>query len=272
VPPERPEESFFGAVAEAQVRGRRAAVATVVRVAGSAPRSLGAKMLVGPTGRIAGTVGGGALEATVIRAARASIRSGEPQLIELSLWARDPANVGVCGGDVAVFIDPVLPPPRLHIVGAGHVGYHLARLAARMDFRIQIVDERAEFATRERFPEAESLLSGPARRVVSRMEVGEDSYVALMTVGYKTDTVWLRHLLPKPWAYLGMIGSRAKVKRVLETLREEGAPAARLKRVHAPIGLEIGAETPAEIAVSVLAEITSVRRSGRMPSPKGRRA
>jgi xanthine dehydrogenase accessory factor len=248
------------AAAEALARGDSVALVTVVRSQGSTPQRAGAKMLVWADGRTVGTIGGGCYENDAFWKAREAIASGRPQLLHYELnddFAQE--NGLICGGRMDVHIDPLAPSPRLFIIGAGHVGFQLAKLATDIGFRIHIVDDREKFANTERFPGADVVVE-PIPEWLHRAEIPATSYVVVVTRGHQHDLDAMRALAARDLKYLGLIGSRAKVARIYDALLEEGMPPECLQRVHAPIGLEIGAVTPAEIAVSILAELIAVSR------------
>jgi xanthine dehydrogenase accessory factor len=248
------------AAAEALARGDSVALVTVVRSQGSTPQRAGAKMVVWADGRTVGTIGGGCYENDAFWKAREAIASGRPQLLHYELnddFAQE--NGLICGGRMDVHIDPLAPSPRLFIIGAGHVGFHLAKLATDIGFRIHIVDDREKFANTERFPGADVVVE-PIPEWLHRAEIPATSYVVVVTRGHQHDLDAMRALAARDLKYLGLIGSRAKVARIYDALLEEGMPPECLQRVHAPIGLEIGAVTPAEIAVSILAELIAVSR------------
>jgi xanthine dehydrogenase accessory factor len=248
------------AAAEALGRGDSVALVTVVRSQGSTPQRAGAKMLVWADGRTVGTIGGGCYENDAFWKAREAIASGRPQLLHYELnddFAQE--NGLICGGRMDVHIDPLAPSPRLFIIGAGHVGFQLAKLATDIGFRIHIVDDREKFANTERFPGADVVVE-PIPEWLHRAEIPATSYVVVVTRGHQHDLDAMRALAARDLKYLGLIGSRAKVARIYDALLEEGMPPECLQRVHAPIGLEIGAVTPAEIAISILAELIAVSR------------
>jgi xanthine dehydrogenase accessory factor len=217
-------------------------------------------MLVWADGRTLGTIGGGCYENDAFWKAREALSSGRPQLLHYELnddFAQE--NGLICGGRMDVHIDPLTPSPRLFIIGAGHVGFHLAKIAGDIGFRIHIVDDREKFANAERFPGAEVVVE-PIPSWLHRAEIPSSSYVVVVTRGHQHDLDAMRALAARDLKYLGLIGSRAKVARIYDALLEEGMPQECLQRVHAPIGLEIGAVTPAEIAVSILAELIAITR------------
>jgi xanthine dehydrogenase accessory factor len=234
---------------------------TIVRAQGSTPQRAGAKMLVFADGRTVGTIGGGCYENDAFWKAREAIGSGRPALLHYELnddFAQE--NGLVCGGRMDVHIDPLAPDPRLYIIGAGHVGWHLSRIAGDTGFKLHIVDDREKFANRERFPGAEEVVAEPIPEWVERADIASSAYVVIVTRGHQHDLDALRALAGRDLKYLGLIGSRAKVARIYSALAAEGVPVEQLERVHAPIGLDIGAVTPAEIAISILAELIAVRR------------
>lgn len=233
---------------------------TVVRSQGSTPQRAGAKMLVFADGHTVGTIGGGCYESDAIGHARTAIQSGRPAFLHFELnddFAQE--NGLICGGRMDVHVDPLVPDPHLYIVGAGHVGYELGRIAGAAGFRIHVVDDREKFANPERFPGADVIVESIAEWL-HRADIAASAYVVVLTRGHVHDLEAMRSLAARELRYLGLIGSRAKVARIYSLLLEEGLPAECLGRVHAPIGLDIGAVTPAEIAISILAELIAVRR------------
>lgn len=217
-------------------------------------------MLVFADGRIIGTIGGGCYENDAIGRAREAIASGKPALVSFDLNDDFVQESGlICGGQMEVYIDPIAPAPALYIVGAGHVGWHLARMAADAGFRIHVVDDREKFANAERFPFAEKIEVDDIGAWLHRAELPASAYAVVVTRGHTHDFEALRALAARDLRYIGLIGSRAKVTRIFDALETEGMPVECLRRVHAPIGLDIGAITPAEIAVSILAELIAVR-------------
>jgi xanthine dehydrogenase accessory factor len=234
---------------------------TVVRANGSTPQRAGAKMLVFADGRTIGTIGGGCYENDACLKAREALASGRQVLAHYDLnddFAQE--NGLICGGQMDVHIDPLAPAARLYIIGAGHVGWHLARVAADTEFRVHVVDDREKFANRERFPRADDVIVEPIDEWLHRTEIPSSSFVVIVTRGHQNDLEAMRALAARDLRYLGLIGSRAKVARIRKLLLSEGMPPECLDRVHAPIGLDIGAVTPAEIAISILAQLIAIRR------------
>ncbi len=217
-------------------------------------------MLVFADGRTVGTIGGGCYESDAIGRARDVIASGKPVLATYDLNDDFVQESGlICGGQMEVYIDPVTPAPRLYVVGGGHVGWHLARVASDAGFRIHVIDDREKFANIERFPMADAVVVEDIGDWLHRAELPSSAYVVVVTRGHTHDFDALRALAARDLRYLGLIGSRAKIARIFDALQEEGLPTECLARVHAPIGLDIGAVTPAEIAISILAELIAVR-------------
>jgi xanthine dehydrogenase accessory factor len=250
----------LSAAARALAEGQAVALVTVVRAQGSTPQRAGAKMLVWADGRTVGTIGGGCYENDAFWKAREAIASGKPLLLHYELnddFAQE--NGLICGGRMDVHVDPLVPASRLFIIGAGHVGLHLAKAAADVGFRIHVIDDREKFANADRFPGAEIVVE-PIPEWLHRAELPASSYVVVVTRGHQHDLDALRALAVRELKYLGLIGSRAKVARIYEALLAEGMAPECLERVHSPIGLEIGAVTPAEIAISILAELIAVTR------------
>ncbi|HEY2434248.1 MAG TPA: XdhC/CoxI family protein [Vicinamibacterales bacterium] len=253
-------EEVLPAAAAALERGEPAALVTIVRASGSTPQRTGAKMLVFADGRTVGTIGGGCYENDAAGKARAAIASGTPQLVKYDLNDDFVEESGlICGGQMEVYIDPIAPAPPLYIIGAGHVGWHLARFAADAGFRIHVIDDREKFANAERFPAAATIVVDDIGAWLHVAELSAAASVVVVTRGHTHDFEVLRALAARDLRYLGLIGSRAKVARIFDALDAEGMPPECLARVHAPIGLDIGAVTPAEIAVSIISELIAVR-------------
>jgi xanthine dehydrogenase accessory factor len=253
-------QEVFAAVAEALERGEPAALVTIVSTTGSTPQRVGAKMLVFPDGRIVGTIGGGCYENDAFWKAREAITNRKPQLLHYELDDDFAQETGlICGGQMSVYIEPVEPSPELYVIGAGHVGYQLAVMAQDVGFQVHVVDDREKFASRERFPKAAEVVTEDIPAWLERTRLPAHAYVVIVTRGHTNDLDALRALAPRELRYLGLIGSRAKVARISDQLLSEGMKPELLTQVHAPIGLDIGAVTPQEIAVSILAELIAVK-------------
>jgi xanthine dehydrogenase accessory factor len=249
------------AVLRAEARGEPAALVTVVSTEGSTPQKAGARMLVHADGRIVGTIGGGCLEAEMTRRAREAVGGRRPQLVSYDLTPEQAGEDGlVCGGRMQVFIEPIEGTPVLCLFGAGHVAQPLARMAKACGFRVELVDDRAKFANAERFPEADLIVVDDFGAAAERLTLGPGSYAVVVTRGHRGDAEALQAVLGRGLRFVGLLGSRPKVVHIFAALRERGVAAAELAAVHAPVGLEIGAQTPEEIAVSILAEMIAFRR------------
>ena len=252
---------IYEQIVELRRQGRRGAVATITNVRGSIPSFQTAKMLVRDDGSIAGTIGGGCVEAEVWQAAREVMEEEKPRTLTFNLNNNPKYDTGlVCGGTLDVFIEPVLPPALLYIFGAGHVAYNLYKVAQIAGFDVTVVDDRESYANRERFPDAREVVADDFDRVVQQLHVPESAYIVIVTRGHRDDMRVLRWAVNASARYLGMIGSRRKTISIYKELEQEGIPAERFAGIHAPVGLEIGAVTPEEIAVAIVAEMIAVRR------------
>lgn len=263
--------SIYQALVELDTSHQSAALCTVVRSSGSTPRHASSKMLVYPDKRILGTVGGGELENRVIQEALASIKDGKSRLLEYNMTDPARGDVGVCGGQVEVFVEPILPAPMVVIIGGGHVGKAVIHLAKWLGFRTAVSDDRPEFCTFEANPDADEIYPVQMMELPQQLNITERSYLILTTRGTSVDIPGLPALLETPAAYIGIIGSRKRWAETCKQLKKVGLTDEQLQRVHSPIGLGIGAETPEEIAVSIMAEVLMLRGSGsgkQMQEPK----
>ena len=242
--------------------GQKCALATIVEKRGSIPSYESAKLLVREDGSMAGTIGGGCVEAEVWTAAREVLETEKPRHLSFNL-GQDAAydNGLICGGQLDVFVEPVLPAPAAFIFGAGHISKSLAQVAALAGFATIVVDNRDTFANRERFPEASEVHAAEYEDVFPRLQINESSYLIIVTRGHRDDMRVLRLAVATPARYIAMIGSRRKVLNVVRELEKEGIPHSAFDRLYAPMGLDIGAISPEEIAVAVAAEMIAVRRN-----------
>jgi xanthine dehydrogenase accessory factor len=253
---------IYQETARLSTEGREAAVVTVIVASGSTPREEGTKMLVRADGSIMGTIGGGSIEKQVIQDALAVIRSGKPIKLAYRLQAGEELGM-ICGGDIEVFVEPILVIPHLYIFGGGHIALPLVKMAHIVGFKITIIDDRPEFANHGRFPEAEQTIVSDMTAAFEQLTVDHSSSIVIITHGHKCDEAALAGALKTPARYIGMIGSKEKNRAVFSRLLAKGYTQEDLDRVHAPIGLRIMAQTPEEIAVSIIAELVQVRRSNR---------
>lgn len=241
--------------------GRKCALATIVEVRGSIPSHQSAKILVRDDGSMIGTIGGGCVEAEVWNAAREAIEAEKGKLLSFNLGQDAAYDSGlICGGQLEVWVEPILPAPRAFIFGAGHISRGLAQIAGLAGFDTVVVDDRDTFANRERFPDASEIHTAGYEEVFPDLDVNENSYLVIVTRGHRDDMRVLRWAVGTSARYIAMIGSKRKVISVIRELEKEGIPAAAFERIHAPMGLDIGAVSPEEIAVSVVAEMIAVRR------------
>jgi xanthine dehydrogenase accessory factor len=249
----------FEELVRARSQGRKAALALIVQCVGSSPQKEGAKMLVREDGTIVGTLGGGCLEEEVRQVCLAAMEEGAARTISVGLTEHEGGMV--CGGRVLVYIEPVLPAPRLVVLGAGHVGRALAEAAARAGFRVTVIDDRPEHAAPERFPDAERILVGVFAATLEGTGVDDAAFVLVATRGHLHDFEAVAAALRTPARYVGLVGSRRKRKLLFEELERQGFDAAARARVVTPAGLPIGSVTPEEIAVSIVAQMIEVRRA-----------
>jgi xanthine dehydrogenase accessory factor len=248
--------------------GRRGAVATIVSARGSIPSFKTAKMLVRDDGSIVGTIGGGCVEAEVWQAAREVMETEKPRTLTFNLNQDPKYDTGlVCGGTLDIFVEPVLPPAPLYIFGAGHVAINLYRVAHNAGFDVTIIDDREAYANRERFPDAKDVIAEDFERAMARLSPSESSYIVITTRGHRDDMRVLRWAVQTQACYVGMIGSKRKTIAIFRELTKEGIPAQLFERVHAPVGLDIGAVTPEEIAVAITAELIAIRRHAERELP-----
>ncbi len=241
-------------------RGERVSIATVVKTVGAAPCGVGSKMLVRADGTTAGSFSGPKTDGQVALEALQAIREGRSYLAHVHLDADQGEAVGSCGATLEIFFEVLRPEPRLIIAGAGYVAQALARLATTLDFRIVVVDDRRDLADPTVFGDKVQLTFGDIPQTIRELEPDESSWIVIVTRGHHLDKDALRAAIETNAAYVGMIGSPSKVKHIFKDLLKEGISGERLAQVHAPIGLDLGAETPDEIALSIAAEMVKIRK------------
>ena len=241
--------------------GQKCALATIVQVRGSIPGFQSAKLLIREDGSLVGTIGGGCVEAEVWNAAREVMETGKPRNMSFSL-GQDAAydNGLICGGQLEVFVECIAPQPAALIFGGGHISKSLAKVLDLAGFRVTVIDNREAFANKERFPEAAEVHAAEYGDVFPLLSITESSYVVIVTRGHRDDMRVLRWAVNTPARYIAMIGSRRKTISVVKELEKDGIPRAAFDKVSAPMGLEIGAVSPEEIAISVAAEMIAMRR------------
>jgi xanthine dehydrogenase accessory factor len=254
---------LYEEILKVKAEGKRGVVATIVRAQGSTPREVGAKMLIHEDGTFQETIGGGRLEAEVLLEAGKTLAEGKPRTLRFDL-SQESSEVGmICGGNVEIYLEPILPVPKVFIFGGGHVSLPVARMSKMAGFAVSVIDDRPQFANPERFPEAEETIGEEFSSALKKLRINRESYLVILTRGHSYDQEVLEWALNTPARYIGMIGSRKKVQTVYENLGAKGMSPERLEQVHAPIGIDIGSETPEEIAVSIVAEMIRERRRGK---------
>lgn len=231
------------------------ALVTVIETSGSAPGKPGFKMLVDSDGATLGTVGGGLVEATAIRDALTAIREKKSRVCSYKLDQEQAGGLGMlCGGEASVFIDVIGAPETLLIAGAGHVAQPLAAMGEMLGFKVLVLDDREDFCNEERFPAAKCLV-GDIGELLSNLQITRNTYVVIVTRGHAYDQTALEETINSDATYIGMIGSRKKVQAVFDNLMQQGVAEEKIKRVYAPIGMDIGAKTVEEISISILSEV-----------------
>ncbi len=252
---------LFEEIVKMRRAGRRAALATIVHTNGSIPSYESSRMLVRDDGSIAGTIGGGCVEAEVWAAAKEVMQKEAPRKMVFNLNNEASYDNGlICGGTLEVFVEPILPQPMLYLFGGGHVSMAVAKAASAAGFGIGVVDDREAFANKERFPMAQEIYTS-YEEAFEKLHPNVASYLVIVTRGHKEDMRVLAWAVRTEARYVGMIGSKRKVLSVYKALENEGYKAEEFERVYAPMGLEIGALSPEEIAVSITAELVAVRRN-----------
>jgi len=254
--------NIYNDIQSALNRGEQVAVVTVVKTTGSSPRPAGTKMLVHADGQVSGTLGGVLLDSRAAQEGLATLKDGIPRASLYHIDADTGETAGSCGGTMEVFVEVVRPEQRLFLVGGGYVAQALARFAAHLDFRLLVIDDRRDLVNPQTFPEGTQLHFGDIPHLLGELQPDASTWIVVVTRGHNLDKEALRVALQSPAPYVGMIGSPGKVRRIFRELLEEGIPRERLEQAHAPIGLDLGAETPDEIALSIAAEMLLLRRGG----------
>jgi xanthine dehydrogenase accessory factor len=275
----KPPGTAFGQVAPAEIEvkmldlykeitrvvenGESAVLATIIHSSGSAPRKAGAKMLIKKDGTFIGTVGGGTGEEKVREKAKEVMESGLPLTMHFDLSGKGRDAAMICGGQMDVFLEPILSAERLYLFGAGHISQTTAAIGKMLGFKVTVIDPRAQYNNEERFPSADTRIVEEYDKAFQQLDIGYNGYIIIYTTGHVFDETCLEFAVGTRAKYIGMIGSKKKVKEVKDRLLQKGIPREKLDAVYAPIGVPIGAETPEEISVSILAEVVKVRRQHR---------
>ncbi len=250
-------EDIFRKTNELIAKGEMFAMATIIRTSGSTPRKPGAKMIVLRDGSTIGTIGGDCVESGAVAEALEAIKEGKSRTVAVALKEEELGGIGMrCGGMAEVYIEVVKPTPKLLVIGSGNIGEEVARFGQNVGFSVTVIDPAAK---RENFPESVEVIQEPVEKGISRTEITPQTYIVIAT-GHKHDEPALRAVIDSNAAYIGMLGSRRKAAVIYQSLKKEGVPEEKLRQVHTPVGLDIGAETPEEIAVSIIAEIVKERR------------
>ncbi|MBL8051075.1 MAG: XdhC family protein [Anaerolineales bacterium] len=253
---------IYTALSKLKEDNQSAALCTVTKSEGSTPRHVGSKMLVYPDGKFIGTVGGGDLENRVIKAALQTLEDGKAQTLSYTMADPSRGDPGVCGGQVEVFVEPIYPPSTLVVIGAGHVGKAVVYLAKWLGFRVVVSDDRAEFCNPESTPGADEYYPVEMGKLAESMKITKQTYLVITSRGSGVDVVGLPSLLESEAAYIGVIGSKRRWSVTAKALKEKGVKEELINKVHSPMGIELQAETPEEIAVSIMAEVLMVKDKG----------
>jgi len=254
--------SVYRALADLESQGNRGVLCTIVKSQGSTPRKEGSKMLVYPDGNIVGSVGGGEVEGRIIQEALDVIESGETKILPYELVDPERGDPGVCGGSFEVFLEPLVPASTLVVVGGGHVGQAVVHLADWLGYRVVLTDDRKEFCNPEVAPGAAEYHPCLLKEIPDVVDFSPHTTVVLATRSMEIDVSGLPEVLKQPHQYVGVISSRRRWKLTEEKLKEQGVSEEDLSKVYAPIGLDLNAETPEEIAVSIMSEVIMVQRGG----------
>ena len=259
---------LFEEIVKMRRAGQRGALATIVHTNGSIPSYESSRMLVREDGSLAGTIGGGCVEAEVWAAAKEVMQKESPRKMVFHLNNEASYDNGlICGGTVEIFVEPILPQPVLHLFGGGHISMALAKAAFSAGFSVVVVDDREAFANLQRFPMAQQVFTS-FEEGFATIQPNASSYLVIVTRGHKEDMRVLAWAVRTAARYVGMIGSKRKVLSVYKALEQEGYRPEEMERVYAPMGLDIGALSPEEIAVSIVAELVAVRRNAETSAHK----
>jgi xanthine dehydrogenase accessory factor len=255
-------KEIYEEIVDIRFRGMHAALATIIAKKGATPRKSSAKMLIYEDGRQLGTIGGGSAEAAVCREALSIMETGKPKLLTFDLTGIDPEESAlVCGGSMEVYVEPILPDPTLYLFGAGHVSKAVAAAARLIGFKTAVIDDRAQYASPEWFVNADNYYVDEWESVLKKLNIHSASYIFIATRGHQFDLICLRHALQSSAKYIGLLGSGKKAKILFDLLEKEGMDPAEFDRVLVPAGIDIGSETPEEIAASIAAELIIVRKN-----------
>jgi xanthine dehydrogenase accessory factor len=254
--------SIYDEILKLEKSGQPGILCTIVSTQGSTPRREGSKMLVYKDGETSGTIGGGEMENRVIGEALEALSEGKPRLIRYSMVDPSRGDPGVCGGQLQIYIEPILPMKTIVIIGGGHVGREVAHLGKWLGFRVVVCDDRPDVATPESVPDADQYYSDPITAIQRDIEITSWTYFVLTTRSVDVDVSILPAILEKESGYIGVIGSRRRWATTRTKLLEIGSPKEKIDSIHSPIGINLNAETPEEIAISIIAEILMLIKHG----------
>lgn len=246
----------------AQKVGKSVVLATIIKARGSVPRHVGTKMLIYADGQISGTIGGGEMESRVLAMSQEVLASNRPQTLNYALVDPKRGDPGVCGGEMEIYMEPYLPPATVFVVGCGHVGKAVAHLAHWLGYQTIVTDDREALASAENIPSADVYLPGSFADAIAKHPIHGNTFVVVVTRNVMVDREILPLLAQTPAPFIGVMGSRRRWETTRGLLLQDGLSAQEIGRFHSPLGLELNAESPEEIAVSILAEIIMLRRNG----------
>lgn len=253
---------IYNQLAKDKSEGKSVALCVITKTSGSTPRRAGAKMLVYPDGSISGTIGGGEFESKIISEALSSLKNGKTRNITYTLNDPKKGDPGICGGQMEVYVEPILNKPTLLIIGAGHIGNMLVQLGSWLDFNVVIADDREGFANPEKQPDANHHIKAPLSEIIKKSAINEQTYIVMTTRNLEVDVELLPKILKLNPSYIGVIGSKRRWFETKKQLGEKKIEPNLIEKVHSPTGIEINAETPKEIALSIMAEIIMLREGG----------
>lgn len=247
---------IFKEIEELRKSSSKSALAIVINTRGSTPGKVSSKMLVYSDGRISGTIGGGRVERDIIVKAQKMINdSGEPKVFEYTL---DESYNYMCGGFMAIYVEPLKTRKRVIIFGAGHVGKALTKLLKLMDYYVIVVDDREEFGNRENFPDADEIIIDEFIKAIGKINLDENSFVVVVTRGHEWDLEITKEVIKYPLKYIGVIGSKKKSEYILKELRNSENSQENLHKIYSPVGIPIKSITPVEIGISIAAQIIDI--------------
>jgi xanthine dehydrogenase accessory factor len=253
-------EHFFETIIDLKRSGEPFSLAIIVKTEGSTPRRVGVKMIIMKDGKTVGTLGGGDLKKKVIEEAINVIKQGQPKIASFTLDIEKGKLDMMCGGELDIYIEPILLDAKLIIFGAGHITRSLAPLVKLAGFQVSVVEDNPDLLQKDNFPQIEDLILTDMEQFAKDLPSDPRIYIVLLSRGVSRDKAILSKLIQKGFKYIGMIGSQSKIRTMEEELQKQGVPKEAFSKLHAPVGLDIGAETPEEIAISIAAEIIAAQK------------